>query len=153
MGTASGLVFMRFGLPGGAVVGAMLGTGAFQMLSPVRAHASAHFDTVVQIAAGILIGLSFSRELLQIAKSALPWALLAAIVFLAVGVGLAFLVARFSDVNFATALFGLAPGGITGFGAMAQAEGNNPAMVGLFHLIRVITLFLLIPLLGRMLSR
>lgn len=153
-GVALGLVFWRLGLPGGPVVGAMVGTGLYQVVAPARALSPAGFDLVVQLAAGMSIGLSFNRDLLQVARAALPWAFGAALVFLLVAVGLALLVQRLApSINLATAMFGLAPGGIGSMGVMAQAEGGKPAIVGLFHTVRVILTFLLVPILNRWLHR
>jgi membrane AbrB-like protein len=150
-GIALGLLFRQLGIPGGPVVGAMLGTGLYQVLAPVRANSPLGLDIAVQIAAGITIGLSFNRELLQVAKAALPWAFGSALMFIVVAVAMALMVTRFAGVNLATALFGLAPGGIASMGVMAQAEGGKPAIVGLFHTVRVILTFVLVPLLGRLL--
>lgn len=71
-GVALGLVFWWLGLPGGPVVGAMIGTGLYQLFASERAISPAGFDLAVQIAAGISIGLTLNREILQIAKAALP---------------------------------------------------------------------------------
>ncbi|MER3479816.1 MAG: hypothetical protein C4327_04850 [Meiothermus sp.] len=150
-GIALGLVFWRLSLPGGPVVGAMLGGALYQFLAPSRAIPPSGMDLVVQLAAGISIGLSFNRELLHISRQALPWAVGAALALIGLGVGLAWMVARFSGIGLATALFGLAPGGITGMGVLAQAEGGKPALVGFFHTVRIILTFLLVPLLGRLL--
>lgn len=152
-GIALGLVFWRLSLPGGPVVGAMLGAALYQLLAPSRAITPNGMDLVVQLAAGILIGLSFNRELLHISRQALPWAVGAALAFIGLGVGLAWMVARFSGIGLTTALFGLAPGGITGMGVLAQAEGGKPALVGVFHTVRIILTFLLVPLVGRLLHR
>lgn len=132
----------------------MIGTGLYQLLAPARAASPAGLDLVVQLAAGISIGLSFNRELLQVARAALPWALVSAIAFLVVAVAMALLVQHFAaGINLSTAMFGLAPGGIASMGVIAQAEGGKPAIVGLFHTVRVILTFLLIPLLNRWLHR
>jgi uncharacterized protein len=152
-GVALGLLFWRFGLPGGLVVGAMIGTGLYQLLAPERATSPAGFDFVVQLAAGVSIGLTLNREIVQAAKAALPWAVISALVFLLVAVLLALVITRTTGINLVTTLFGLAPGGIGSMGVMAQAEGGKAAIVGLFHTVRVILTFLLIPLLSRWLSR
>ena len=52
---------------------------------------------------------------------------------------------RLTGLPLKTLLFALAPGGITGMGPLSQAEGGNPALVGVF------LLFLLVPLLARLL--
>jgi CDGSH-type Zn-finger protein len=38
-------------------------------------------------------------------------------------------------------------------GPLSQAEGGNPALVGVFHTVRVFLLFLLVPLLARLYPR
>ena len=55
---------------------------------------------------------------------------------------------RLTGLPLKTLLFALAPGGITGMGPLSQAEGGNPALVGVFHTVRVFLLFLLVPLLA-----
>ncbi len=134
-GLLLGLFFQRLGLPGGAVVGAMLGTGLHQLLLP-PAPTPRGLDLLVQLLAGVLVGLSFRRELLS--PRLLPYAVLAALAFLLLAVALAL-------------LFALAPGGITGMGPLSQAEGGSAALVGVFHTLRVFLLFLLVPLLARLL--
>ncbi len=152
-GTALGLLFWRFGVPGGPVVGAMLGTGAYQLLAASRALSPVWADLTIQIAAGILIGLSFNRELAQTARAAFPWAVACGLAYVGVSVLMALIVHRFSPIGLTTSLFGLAPGGITGMGVLAQAEGGKPAIVGLFHTVRVILTFLLVPILARLIQR
>jgi uncharacterized membrane protein AbrB (regulator of aidB expression) len=63
---------------------------------------------------------------------------------------LGLLLSRLTGLPLKTLLFALAPGGITGMGPLSQAEGGNPALVGVFHTVRVFLLFLLVPLLARL---
>jgi membrane AbrB-like protein len=135
-GVLLGLLFHRLGLPGGAVVGAMLGTG---LATPKG------LGLVVQPLAGILVGLSFRRE--PLSPKLLPYALLVALAFLA----LTLLLAKPLGRPPKALLFALAPGGITGMGPLSQSEGGNPALVGVFHTVRVVLLFLLVPFLARLL--
>jgi len=146
-GLALGLLFHLLGLPGGGVVGAMLGAGLYQLLAPEPAPLPKGLDLLVQVLAGILIGLGFRKNLL-------PLAALSAPVFLGTALALGLPVSRLSRLTglpLKTLLFALAPGGITGMGPLSQAEGGNPALVGVFHTVRVFLLFLLVPLLARLL--
>lgn len=147
-GLLLGLFFQRLGLPGGAVVGAMLGTGLHQLLLP-PAPTPRGLDLLVQLLAGVLVGLSFRRELLS--PRLLPYAVLTALAFLLLAVALALLFARALGQEPKALLFALAPGGITGMGPLSQAEGGSAALVGVFHTLRVFLLFLLVPLLARLL--
>lgn len=151
-GLALGLLFHLLGLPGGGVVGAMLGAGLYQLLAPEPAPLPKGLDFLVQVLAGILIGLGFRKDLLR--PDLLPLAALSALVFLGTALALGLPVSRLSRLTglpLKTLLFALAPGGITGMGPLSQAEGGNPALVGVFHTVRVFLLFLLVPLLARLL--
>jgi len=147
-GLALGLLFHLLGLPGGGVVGAMLGAGLYQLLAPEPAPLPKGLDLLVQILAGILIGLGFRKDLLR--PDLLPWAAFSALVFLGTTLALGLLLSRLTGLPLKTLLFALAPGGITGMGPLSQAEGGNPALVGVFHTVRVFLLFLLVPLLARL---
>ncbi|MEZ0348128.1 MAG: AbrB family transcriptional regulator [Thermus sp.] len=149
LGLFLGLLFHRLGLPGGAVVGAMLGVGLHQVLSPIPAPTPRGLDLTAQLLAGIAVGLAFRRDLLQ--GALLPWAALAALGFLALALLFAVTFARFLPLSPKALLFALSPGGITGMGPLSQAEGGNPGLVGLFHTVRVFLLFVLVPLLARLL--
>jgi hypothetical protein len=151
-GLALGLLFHLLGLPGGGVVGAMLGAGLYQLQAPEPAPLPKGLDLLVQVLAGILIGLGFRKDLLR--PDLLPLAALSALVFLGTALALGLPVSRLSRLTWLplkTLLFALAPGGITGMGPLSQAEGGNPALVGVFHTVRVFLLLLLVPLLARLL--
>lgn len=102
----------------------------------------------MQLAAGVLVGLSFRKELLS--PKLLPYALLAALAFLALALLLAFLLAKPLGQPPKALLFALAPGD-HGHGAPEPGRGGSPALVGVFHTVRVLALFLLVPLLARLL--
>jgi membrane AbrB-like protein len=121
-------------------------------LAPKPAPLPKGLDLLVQVLAGILIGLGFRKDLLR--ADLLPLAALSALVFLGTALALGLPVSRLSRLTglpLKTLLFALAPGGITGMGPLSQAEGGNPALVGVFHTVRVFLLFLLVPLLARLL--
>lgn len=149
LGLLLGLAFHRLGLPGGAVVGAMLGAGLSHALSPTPSPAPAGLDLLAQLLAGVVVGLAFRRDLLQ--GWLLPWAALAALGFLALALLLAFAYARLLGLSPHALFFALSPGGITGMGPLSRVEGGDAGLVGLFHTVRVFLVFLLVPLLARLL--
>lgn len=129
-GLALGLLFHLLGLPGGGVVGAMLGAGLYQLLAPEPAPLPKGLDLLVQVLAGILTGLGFRKDLLR--PDLLPLAALSALVFLGTALALGLpvsLLSRLTGLPLKTLLF---------------------ALVGVFHTVRVSLLFLLVPLLARL---
>lgn len=152
IGTGGGLLAVRLNLPGGAIVGAMLGTAAAAILIPGQFVIPQRLSMVIQIVLGITLGLSFDRSTLELFPRILPLAMVSTIVLLLLTVIVAWLAQRLGILDFATALFGLSPGGMSGMSLMAGSEGHRVDVVALLHTFRIFTLFLVVPLLSRLLS-
>lgn len=148
-GVIGGLVAQRCNVPGGAVVGAMLLSGIMALLLPDGIAMPPKVGTAIQLLLGISLGMTFDRSFLALGAKALPLAIFSTIVLLTVAVGMAFLASRLGLVDFGTALFGFSPGGMSGMAILAQTEGQNSSVVAFFHLVRIFTLFLTVPLLVR----
>ena len=152
IGTGGGLLAVRLNLPGGAIVGAMLGTAAAAILIPGQFVIPQRLSMVIQIVLGITLGLSFDRSTLELFPRILPLAMVSTIILLFLTVIVAWLAQRLGILDFATALFGLSPGGMSGMSLMAGSEGHRVDVVALLHTFRIFTLFLVVPLLSRFLS-
>ncbi len=152
IGTGGGLLAVRLNLPGGAIVGAMLGTAAAAILIPGQFVIPQRLSMVIQIVLGITLGLSFDRSTLELFPRILPLAMVSTIILLLLTVIVAWLAQRLGILDFATALFGLSPGGMSGMSLMAGSEGHRVDVVALLHTFRIFTLFLVVPLLSRFLS-
>lgn len=149
-GIAGGLLAQRCHVPGGAVVGSMLFSGIVALLLPDGIHLPGKVATGIQILLGISLGMTFDRSFLSLGFKALPLAIFSTLVLLTVAVCMAFLASKLGLVDFGTALFGFSPGGMTGMSILAQSEGHKGAIVAFFHLVRIFTLFLAVPLLARL---
>jgi membrane AbrB-like protein len=149
-GVVGGGLAKKMGLPGGAVVGAMLGAGLTAVVLPGRFILPDAAATAIQIMLGISLGMTFDRSFLALCGQVLPMAILSTIALLSVAVLMAYIAQRLGLVDFATALFGFSPGGMSGMSLLAQTEGYNTAVVAFLHVVRIFTLFLLVPVLGRL---
>lgn len=149
VGACCGMGAAHYNFPGGAVVGAMLGSGIVAILLPNPISLPANAATMIQIILGITLGLTFDRSFLTLGPKALPLAVFSTLVLLIVAIGMAYLASRLGLVDFGTALFGFSPGGMSGMALMAQSEGQKGAIVAFFHMVRIFTLFLTVPLLVR----
>lgn len=152
-GIVGGLLAWRIDLPGGAAVGAMIGCGVYSVLLSQPVNVPRPLSLAAQIAVGIVVGFSFRRELLQEGWSVLLWGVIGALVFLVIGLVLALVASRLGYLHFNTALFGFSPGGFTNMSIIAGAAGAEPAPVALIHFIRVVLLFIIVPLMARWLAR
>lgn len=149
-GVAGGLLAKKFGFPGGPVVGSMLGAGCMAILYPGRFVMPDHVSTAVQIMLGLSLGMTFDRSSVSLLSKALPLAVLSTLVLLSCALLMAWLAQHSGTIDFATALFGFSPGGMSGMSLLAQAEGLQTDIVALLHTVRIFTLFLLVPLLSRL---
>ncbi|MGM0653781.1 MAG: AbrB family transcriptional regulator [Thermodesulfobacteriota bacterium] len=147
VGTIGGLLAQRFNLPGGAVVGSMVFTGITVLFLPKGIALPSSVRTGIQIILGITLGISVDRSLFTLGVKIMPMAILSTIILLTVAVCMALLANKLGLVDFGTALFGFSPGGMTGMAILAQSENHNGSFVAFFHLVRIFTLFIVIPLL------
>jgi membrane AbrB-like protein len=149
VGIIFGILAKRYNLPGGAVVGSMLGSGLAAMILPGSFIVPDKLSTAIQVMLGVSLGMTFDRSFLPTLVKVLPVAMVSTVVLLAVSMLLAVVADRFGLIDFSTALFGFSPGGMSGMSLLAQSEGYHTATVAFIHTIRIFTLFLLVPLLGR----
>ena len=152
-GALGGLLAWKIGFPGGAAVGAMLGSGFYNLIATsIRFDMPVPLEVAAQIAVGVVVGSTFSRELLQTGVSVFMWGLIGATIYLIVGLILAWVASRLGYLSFNTALFSFSPGGFTGMSILAGTEGADPAKVSLIHFTRVVLLFIVVPLMARLLA-
>lgn len=150
VGIASGLLAKKVNFPGGAIVGSMLGSAIAGLLAPGVAAIPTGIATVVELVLGISLGLSFDRGFLAIAGRLLPAAVLSTLGLLVTSLVMAIIARRFGVLDFATALFGFAPGGMAGMSLLAQAEGHQTSIVAFFHTVRLFVLFVIVPVIARL---
>ncbi|MCP3888443.1 MAG: AbrB family transcriptional regulator [Desulfobulbaceae bacterium] len=149
-GIAGGFIALRFSIPGGAVVGSMLGAGIMSLLLPNGVTLSPNAAVGVQILLGISLGMTFDRTFLSLGARVLPLAIISTLILLAVTICMALLASRLGLMDFGTALFGFSPGGMSGMSILAKTEGHNPPVVAFLHMVRIFTLFIMVPLLARL---
>jgi membrane AbrB-like protein len=143
--TVGGAAAHRFHMPGGAFIGALFGCGLFRVLSTQAEPLPASVSLTVQILAGVLVGSSFDPQLARTFKHLLPWAFLGAILYLAFGFLLAHMLTKVGVLEPRAALYSLTPGGLLGISVISTAEGAQPGVVVMFHMVRVILVLLAAP--------
>ena len=148
-GIAGGWLCERYHVPGGAIVGSMLATGMMAMSFEYAVPLPGSVGFAIQLILGISLGLSFDRSFFPVALRILPLAIVSTLVLLIVAVGMAYCAHQLGIVDFATAVFGFSPGGMSGMSVLAQAEGYQTPIVAFLHVVRIFTLFIVVPFLGR----
>jgi membrane AbrB-like protein len=143
--TVGGAAAQRFHVPGGAFIGALLACVLYRVFSAQAEPLPASVSLTVQILAGVLVGSSFDPQLVKTFKHLLPWAFLGAILYLAFGFLLAHMLSLVGVLEPKAALYSLTPGGLLGMSVISTAEGTQPGVVVMFHMVRVILVLLAAP--------
>lgn len=142
----------KMGIPSSLMLGAMAGTMLVN-LTFEEIHLPAITGVVLQIITGAYVGTTITRAQLFSLIHMLPGVLLMIISFLTSTVVLGMLIYRLTNVDFVTALFSCAPGGISDMALIAVEMGADVAVIVAMHTIRLISLVVAVPYMIAFLQR
>lgn len=132
-----GYVGIKLRIPAGALIGAMIATAIFNIAFEL-AYMPAQLKFFTQVATGAYIGAKVSKTDIQQIKNILKPALLLLGVMLTFAVGVGWLICRISDLAISTALFAMAPAGISDMTLASMDFNADPSVVALIQTLRVL---------------
>ena len=146
---AAGYLFDRFDVPGGTIIGAMVGAAAYSLISggaevtlPGPAVSAAY------VVIGAVIGSSITRPVVrEMRHVALP-AVLSAAALIVVGLVIA-VALHWAGIAPDGVILATSPGALSAMAAVASEQGNG-VPVAIFHTVRVVLVLLSLPLLLRL---
>lgn len=133
---AVGLLLDRLHLPGGMMIGAVIGACVFGSLSQA-AYMPSLAKTTAQIIAGAFIGSGIRREDVAAMRHILKPALILLPCLLVVNITAGYLVYRTSSMDLLTALICCAPGGLSDMPMIGADLGADPSMVVVMQFVRM----------------
>jgi len=136
VGAVVGIIFYKLKVPGGMMIGAVLGT-LFLSLTMHCAEMPYAAKFTAQIIAGAFIGCSIKREDMEKVKEAWQPSLIVIAMFLAINIILGFGLAYFTSMNLITALLSTIAGGLSEVTLMASDMGADVSTVVLLQFIRM----------------
>jgi membrane AbrB-like protein len=141
------------GFPAGALIGAMAAIAGLKLngVDVTEIPGAVRF-----LALGVIgwdLGTKFNKDLLSaVTNNLLPLVLVVA-AFLVMGWVLAWILWKLGLMDPVTAVLATSPGGLVQMGALtSEMEANAPLVVG-FHLLRIVTVLLSVPLISRLAAR
>jgi len=136
-------------IPGGAIIGAMILTAIARLLNAPLDEPPSWLRTVARIVLGLTIGATVTTETIQaVARALLPVSLMV-VAMMALGLVVAWAVHRWAHMALPTALCGTAPGALSGMVTLADSLGGEGAVVASMHLVRLISVSLIVPAIVR----
>lgn len=135
---------MKLRMPAGALIGAMLATAAMNIAFDA-AYMPAEVKFFTQVATGVYIGAKISKSNLPELKKILRPAVMLLSIMLVFAVSMGLLIRSISSLSVATALFAMAPGGITDMTLASMDFHAESSVVALIQTLRVIFTTALLP--------
>jgi len=143
--TAVGLLFDRFEVLGGLVIGAMVGAAAYTLISGgPEVLVPAPVRTAAFVVLGASIGAGITRETVGQLRGVLLPAVLAAVLLILAGIAIAYLL-RVAGIAPPGAVLATSPGALSAVTAAAAERGAGAAEVAIFHTVRIVLVMLSLP--------
>nr|MBC7244812.1 AbrB family transcriptional regulator [Chloroflexota bacterium] len=145
IGLAGALAADWLGIPAGLLIGAMLAIAIVKLAGFDLGKVPFIYDEGGKILLGTVIGATFNRRVLLQLGTLLPSAIAATLAMIAIGLVLGWLLARTTQLDTATGLFSLTPGGIAEMVAVAQEIGAGATIVATLQFLRLSSVVILAP--------
>jgi uncharacterized protein len=147
-----GVLAERLRLPGGLLLGAMIGSAAVTLGAGVELQAPFPLTAALFVAVGVMIGTLVTRDRLhRLAPMAGP-AVASAAVLIVAGVLVAWLL-QWTGLAPPAAVLATSPGALVVLIAAAAEYGQGETEVALYHVIRIVVVVATVPPLVRLLRR
>jgi membrane AbrB-like protein len=135
VGAIFGYVFYKLNVPGGFMVGAIVGVAAVNIVWQAGMMPK-DSKTLVQIIAGAFIGCTMERSDLRRLPKIIKPALIMLAAFLLLNLATGFLIFRLSPLDLVTSLMSTVPGGISDTPIIAAGMGADAPKVAVMQIVR-----------------
>ena len=139
-----GAVCAWIGMPIPWMLGSMLTMAVVQMAG-MEVETLPGGRSAGMVVVGVTLGLYFTAPVLHEVAAYWPWFLALGVAAHAFGTASAWVLARLSGVDLATAYFGSMPGGASEMSQMAETHGAQPDKVAFAHSVRMLLVVTLFP--------
>ncbi len=136
---------LRLRIAGAWLIGSMLAITLAKLGGVNLRKAPRAYGEIGKVLLGTFIGATFNRAALaQLGHLLLP-AIGSTLVMIVAGLGLAWMLARLTDLDVGTALFSLTPGGISEMVAVSEEAGADLGVVATLQFLRYSSVVMLAP--------
>jgi membrane AbrB-like protein len=140
--------FKFFNIPGGTIIGALVMVALVSSLGVRWAAFPSKTSLVFQIVLGIALGCKFSKERVPYIKTLFIPGLFAAAWMICISLGVGVFLAKVTDIDIGTALFGSVPGGVSEMSLIALTYNLNMPVVALLQFVRAVSVLIITPLIA-----
>ena len=138
-------------LPAGQLTGPLLLVGGLTLAGFIELHVPFWLIAAAQIVVGTSLGLRFTGVTMKMLKRSAGLAVLSVGYMLALGAAIAWGMQQLTGLPFLVLLISFAPGGVTEMSIIALSLAASPALVSLFHVLRILMTVVELTVLSRVL--
>jgi uncharacterized protein len=146
IGAMGALLARAVHLPGGPMVGALIAAGGARVLGTPLEQPPPWLRTSGRTVLGLTIGITVTAETLRIVAGSLVPVAVMVVFMLALGFATAWTLARLTRMSAPTALCGSSPGALAVMVTLADELGGSAPVVASMHLVRLVSVMLIMPL-------
>ena len=151
-GAAGGLLFQAFGLPGGAMTGAILAVIIVKSLTSLPSVSTPRpLQLAVYICLGVIVGNMYRPEMLLAIRNTWPVLIVSTLFVLAAGMVTALFVVKFGHLDAPSAYLATSPGGLNVVVGLAADMGPNAPIVLAYQMVRQYAIILTEPIAAKIL--
>lgn len=143
-GMVIGLLFDHLGLAGGALTGAMVGSGAYSVVTQPSVYPKP-CKNVLRILSGAYVGSGLTRESLSHLHTLLIPVLIMLVGIVGCTLCIAFVMHKVCKLDLAVCLLASTPGGLQEMTLLADDFGASAPPIAVMHTVRLITIISLFP--------
>ncbi len=132
-----GYTFHKLKVTGGMMIGALVGSAIFNIVSG-RGYLPYEMKFLSQVIAGGFIGCTINKEDLKNIRHMIAPIFVAISMFMVLNITVGFIIYNISDMDLATAFMSSIPGGISDIPIIAMDFGANPSKVAAMQFARLV---------------
>lgn len=144
--TVCAFAAQRLDLPGGLILGAMVGASAVTLITGTSISIPQPIRDAAFIVIGAAIGVQMTRQVLTQLRPVLVPAIMSGVLIIVAGLGIAYLL-RVLGMSPPGDVLATSPGALSVMSAVAIEQNHGAVEVAVFHLVRVVMVILSLPLL------
>lgn len=151
IGFSGGLTALRFKVPAGAMIGAMLSVALYNIITG-NAFLPQDVRVITQIAAGAFIGSGIKKKDVLDLKLMINPAALMVSSMITLDLLMGYIMYRATGISLVTCLFACAPGGIVDMSLISNDLGADSSKVAILQLVRLISVLILFPIIMKLIA-
>jgi len=152
LGLIGGVVGLKFKIPAGSLIGAMLVIIAFKLITQMHWDVPKGFNFLLQVLLGIMVGATFQPAMIPVLKKIFFPMVTSTLTLVGTGILLSIIFTRLGILDAPSAYLGTSPGAMSALIVLALEGNTSPTLVVCFHFFRVVFVILTAPLFLKILS-